>query len=235
MAAQKGVETRRACCCEKDESETDEDVQFFDFVRMEVAPFAGLESACVDGCNGYSAEVVDGMSDGGAHAFDESFASFVYGESNEGRLVLGFEDLCFCGCGDAVFEHNALLQFANSLVVYDAFYPGVVNFVDFVSGVGESVGEFSVVGEEEGSGDIHIESSDGENACGDSGYKVDDCFAVVGVFGGGDDALGFVEEDIDFCVGDYRVTIEEDGVDVGIDGLTEVGEFAVDGNAPFLD
>lgn len=202
---------------------------------VQVPPFPGLESIGIDGCNGYSAKIVDGMSDGRAHAFDEPFTSFVYREPDESCLVLSLENFRFCWCCDTVFKHDPLLQFVKGFLVYDTLDPGMINLVNLVAGVGEPIGEFTIVGEEEGPGDVHVESTDGEDTCGYTSNKIYDGFATVCIFCGRDNALRFVEEDVDFRIPDYRSTIEEDCIDFGVDRLTNLSGFTIDGDAPILD
>ena len=57
----------------------------------------------------------------------------------------------------------------------------------------------------------------------------------MGVFGAGDDAFGFVQDDVDFLVPDYLDAIERDGVGIGINLGANGGDFPVDLDAAFGD
>ena len=116
-----------------------------------------------------------------------------------------------------------------------AYDPGEIEFVDLELGMGQAVGEFAVVGEQERARDVHVEASDWKYPGVYAGDQIEDGLALVRVFDAGDDALGLVEYDVDVAfVGEDDAT-EFYRVGGGVDAAAEFGDGAIYGDAAFGD
>jgi len=175
-----------------------------------------------------------GEGDGEAGAI---VAALAPGEAESFNLFHGGAFGMSCAAGG---EEEAFLEQFDIFVGDDAFDGDVIFLGDFVAGVGDVLGEFAVVGEDDQAGGFGIESSDGEDAwvVGEAN-EFDDVGSALGVVAGGDDAAGFVEHDVNEPALDALADgLSVDG-DAIVDGVDPCGEgsdgFAVDGDAALGD
>ena len=126
-------------------------------------------------------------------------------------------------------DHDAVAELVNRGVGGFAADFDEVGFFDAGGGAGEGVGEFAVVGHEEEAFAGVVEAADGEDALA-SFEEVGDGGAVFGIAGGGDVALGLVEDEVAGTLGAVEeLAVDADVVVGGVGFGAELGDgLAVD-------
>ena len=128
------------------------------------------------------------------------------------------------------FVLDPVEEFRDVRLVEIAVEDHAVTLHNLVAGVGESVGEVAVVGEDEEAFAVLVEASGAEHALAleVGGEEVKDGLSAVGVGVGAEEALGFVEDEGDGAggLGGEGLLVNEDGV-FGLTFIAEFGDFAV--------
>lgn len=146
---------------------------------------------------------------------------------------VGVDEGDFGGGSALTFDGDAGGEAAEIFFVGDAGDGDLVFLLDAVAGVGEAEGEVAVAGEEDEAGGVFIEAADGSKVAQGWGQELGDDGTTALVGGGGDVALGFVEDDGDFFGGSDDVAVYGDDL-AFIDLGAEFGdEFSVHGDAAF--
>lgn len=166
------------------------------FVGGEHAPCAGRQVAEVQGSLAHADEPPYLAANFSCDQAYLAFAAFVHDDAYP-RAFGGIGAYVYPRWGRAfAFQQHAFAPTAQGFGVGGRFYEAVVFFFNLETGVGEAVGQGSVVGEQDESFAVGVEPSDGKDSFGDV-YQVYDGFASLRVVGGGDDANGFVEHEVD--------------------------------------
>jgi hypothetical protein len=175
------------------------------------------------------------VSEASQHASDFPVLPFAQGDFDFGaRLAnffkLGMIDLGFAFCEvDSPFE--SLERFEFDLACDD----DRIAFGDLVFGVGQLLGQFAVVGQDDQAGAERIESADWEQAklVGD---KVDHAQATLGVSIGAQDTFGFVDSEVDGSILFEQFAIDADRSGAHVDFDTDLSDdFPVDFDAALFD
>ena len=174
---------------------------------------------------GHAAELDEVEMDGLEHAANLAVLAFADADDEPGMVagVAVADDVC--GEGDvAVVEHDALAEplDAGVHVVHDAAQLGLVDLGDFVARVGEQLGQFTIVGEDDGALCVPVEAADGVDAAILGRDERGDDGASLRVGGGRDVADGLVDHQIDLeALGLDAAAVEVDNIFAGFDGGAE--------------
>ena len=173
-------------------------------------------SAELYGGVGHAAEFDEVEMDGLEHAANLAVLAFADADDEPGVVagVAVADDVC--GEGDvAVIEHDALAEplDAGVHVIDDAAQLGLINLCDFVARVGEQLGQFTIVGEDDGALGVPVEAADGVDAAILWRDERGDDRASLGVGGGRDVADGLVNHQVDLeALGLDAATVEVDHI-----------------------
>ncbi len=139
--------------------------------------------------------------------------------------------------GVAVVEEHAVLELAEGLVIDPAAHGDVIRLVHLVTRVTQAVGELAVVGQQQESGGVHVQTPDGE----ETRFRrmldeIDRARATLGIAVRADHAARLEEHDVDRPLRPHDLPVDDDAVVFGINPGREVGdEVAVDGDGALLD
>ena len=112
-------------------------------------------------------------------------------------VLLAALDAHVLGVGEAFGQVHAFAKLLETFFVELAGDLHVVNLLDAVARVGEPVGELAVVGDEDQPFARHVEPADAEDARRVGRQHVDDARPAGRVAGRADDALRFVDGEVD--------------------------------------
>jgi hypothetical protein len=200
------------------------------------ADASGFDAAEGEGADGGAFELDHGMAEAAEHAAHEAVAAFPDDELEGGGGARAAEDMCAGGSGASVGEWDAAAEACEGLGGDGAFDGGDVGFGDAVAGVGQEVGEASVVGDDDEAGGILVEPADGKEAVWSLGDEIGDAGGAVFGAGGGDVSAGLVDEVVDELFGLDGPSVAGDLVAVGVEAEAELGDDAsVDADAAFED
>jgi len=139
---------------------------------LQIAVFPDLEVAQGQGAEPDADEVDDRVADGIQHTADLPVFALGDGDPEQGMAATLLDKRDFRGQGRAVFKGHAPAQQVQGFIRDHAFDGGLVGPGSLVAGVGEAVGPFAVIGEQQQSHGIEIESAHGIDPLGDVLYQV---------------------------------------------------------------
>ena len=205
----------------------------FDFGGGEFAGGAFFEVAEGDAADGDADEAEDFDLEGFEEAADVTVAAFVEDDFKPGVFFAFAEEGGAFGGEGAVVSLDAGFEGGEEGGVREAVDLDVVGFVEVAGGVGDGVGPGGVVGEEEEAFASLVEATDGrEVGVGGVGEAGEDGGAAFFVGGGGDEAAGFVEDEVGGWGDGDEFAVDGDDLAFELDGEFGVAaDDAVDGDA----
>lgn len=202
-----------------------------DFFWGEESVVAFGEAFEGDGAELDADEALDFVSEAVEHVADLAVEALCEGDA-EGAWGEGLDVLAL---GVAAWDGESVCEFFGVSGVVGAVEGDVVDFGDFVAGMGEGVGPGAVVGDEEEAFALFVEAADVEGAGPVAGEELVDGFFGVLWGGGAGVAFGFVEDGVDGAGWGERASAVGDGVG-GVDlGGEGAGDLAVDGDEALED
>ena len=136
----------------------------FDFFFRERANGAGRQIAEPHGADGDALEPLHFVADAGEQAADFAVAAFVeHHFQNRGLFAAGLDSDVF-DVRESFGQVDAAMELAEDFVFDLAGDLDVVNLFDAVPRMGEAVGQFAVVGDEDQAFGCHVEPADAEHA-----------------------------------------------------------------------
>lgn len=170
--------------------------------------------------------------EGFEEAADVTVAAFVEDDFKPGVFFAFTEEGDAFGGEGAVAGGDAGLEGGEESGVREAVDLNVVGFVEVAGGVGDGVGPGGVVGEEQEAFAGLVEAADGgEVGVGGVGEAGEDGGTAFFVGGGGDEAAGFVEGEVDGRGDGNELAVDRDDLAFELDGEFGVAtDDAVDGD-----
>ena len=176
------------------------------------------------------------MAEPGEHPAD--FAVLTLGQDHfeDRREPLMADDPHALGANLALGEPDALRQLVEDLSPGLSGDDDAVDLLDAELGVGELVGEFAVIGQEQEAHALLVETAHRVDALGDLGQEVDDAGFARGVVVRRDIAFRLVDREVDQPLALNSLAIDIDARLVGIDTGSEFADdLSVDRHAPLGD
>jgi len=218
------------------------EAQSFDFFGSQFAKLAGLDienkRAVADAAN-----LLDVVTD-----LFEHLAQFAVAAFDEDDFVPGIftgAQLLDAGgrCADFALPRLAALDGDSVAEALDHLVAGLpgdfdeISFFDAVRSLGEGVGEFAVVGDEEQTFALEVESADGIEALTELGEELHDGGAAFGVGNRGDVAARLVEQKVAMALGAVeKLAIDADVIARGVGfGAEDRDNLAIDLDAALGD
>lgn len=220
-----------------------------DLAASEFAPPGPGDSLESERAHGDAFEFLDRASDGGEEAADLTISAFLQAEFEDRSIAVALVDRHTDAGGARRADRLALATFGEVDAALDllrvgiaqaALHDGVVGFLDAEAGVSEAIGELAVVGEQEESGGVVVEPSDGEEADGGGMLnQVKDGSSRVALLGacGAEGVRGLVEHDVEEARGGLDgLASNFDAIARGIDPRRACADGrAVDADEALLD
>ena len=212
--------------------------QALDLVEREGAELPALQATQADGREALATKLAHGVANRGEHAAHETVAPLGHRDLDPGVARVGrTRDARAAGCGLAVFEHHAILEPAQGLLVGCAPHLREVALRHAGARVRELVGEVPVVGEQQHTLGVDVEAADGLHARGEVGQQREHGRAPLGVVAPRDEAGRLVEDVVHLSrrhAGE-RAPVEGDPRALG-DGVPGVRDpLPVDVHTPLFD
>ena len=174
------------------------------------------------------------MADGLAHATNLAVPALVDDDAQDARLQF----TNFCRRSDTVTDLDAIAKRGQGMsgnALVGAVDMSHVFLLHAEFRVCQSMCQLAVIGEEQESFGLRVQSPDGIHAW-RVGNQVDHSLSFVGVLCRGDDASGFVQQVIDeIGPNTDRCPIHLDDVMAHVDPLTQAGEVTIDRDATRFD
>ena len=221
--------------------------EVFDLPGGQVPPRARRQAGQADAADADAREAIDGVADGGQHSPHLPVAPLIYGQFDfrrpfallTFRRAEGADDSHSLGGGRrAVVQGHAARQTAQVVGIGDARDRGAVGLGDVVARVGQSVQELAVIGQENQSIAVGIETAHGaQQGLVLKVHQVGDDARGVDVGAGADDSARLVQGNIIPLFGlDDGAAVERHLVRLRVNLRTQLGhDLAVHPHPPLLN
>ena len=126
-----------------------------------------------------------------------------------GLLAVGGGDVAHSiGVDGTVVELNAVGDVLHVLLADGLVGPHLIDFLLYILRMGQLGCQVTVVGEQQHTGGVAVQSSHGVDALlAGTLHEVHDGLAAVGIVAGGDAVLGFVQQDVALLLGGYDLAV----------------------------
>jgi len=196
----------------------------------------GAKTAEGEGADASPAEGEDGVADSFQHSANHALAAGMHRKFNQRAVLAAAQEAHPRGAGGPIIQHYALFELVESGPRWAAFHFGLVYLIHVVPGMGEAIGEFAVVGDEQQSLGIGIEAAGRVEALSEFAQQFEDRLAAAMIGHCGEGTARLVQEEI-------ASGLELDGASIQLDPrplrVNEKGgvggHFAVNANAAGAD
>jgi len=169
------------------------------FLQIQEAPLAGGKRGKAKRANCSAMEAQNGMAQLFGNTANLAVAAFPKLDLEASLVGFLLANGDSSGLGEGAVEGQArspLLEGGGGGLTLD---PNAVGFGDRVAGVGEAEGEVAIIGEQEGTGGVVVQATDGVEAVAVAqigGQVVQHCGATLGIGTGGDNSQRLMEQDV---------------------------------------
>lgn len=211
-------------------------MQFFEFFAAEFTMFADGQASQSQRSIADAFELHDLMTDAGEESADFPVLTFGHRDFDPGAALLLFDGDNVMHAEPSLGEVQAAFQFIENLAGGITRDLCAVESKDAIAGMGESLRQVAIVGDDQQAGGIFVESSDGEQAGAIAGKQVEDAAATFGIVSGAEETGGLVEHEVFLPLNLQPLPIERDGLTPGFDcGAKLSDRLAVDRDASGSD
>lgn len=172
----------------------------FDFVGIEWSPVAGAEGLQGKWSDGGTLEAFHIVAELGDHAANFAVASFGEDDFQSSAVAITGEDFDvvsrrFKGLAGFVGEPEPFAKLFGVGAFETTGECDAIGLGDFVAGVGETIAKLAIIGEQDETGRVGIETSDAEQPL-LGWHEIGDDGASLRVIGGADHATGLINHGI---------------------------------------